>query len=152
MGYNLYNHLYSVSDSTLTEIINSSYIEWGELINNVGGTIIVNSSTYPFLFLGEFNSQIKKTFEIIREFTGGYIDFKIRKYSWNAGNTKWDLISSINYNNQVVNQFGTLLLADSLIAGEHNALLSGDITPLTFLPFPPFGEQGEGRNQTIPGI
>jgi hypothetical protein len=85
----------SYSDPTLTEIINSSYIEWGELINNVGGTIIVNSSTYPFLFLGEFNSQIKKTFEIIREFTGGYIDFKIRKYSWNAGNTKWDLISSI---------------------------------------------------------
>jgi hypothetical protein len=48
-----------------------------------------------------------------------------------------------NYNNQVVHQFGTLLLADSLIAGEHNALLSGDITPLTFLPFPPFGEQGD---------
>jgi exonuclease I len=34
-----------------------------------------------------------------------YIDFKIRKYSWNAGNAKWDLISSINYNNQGVNQF-----------------------------------------------
>jgi hypothetical protein len=43
-----------------------------------------------------------------------------------------------SYNNQGVNQF-TLLLNDSLIAGEHNALLSGDITPLTFLPFPPFG-------------
>jgi hypothetical protein len=63
---------YSVSDSTLTEIINSSYREWNELINNVGGTIIVNSSTYPFSFPGEYNSQIKKTFEIIKEFTNDF--------------------------------------------------------------------------------
>jgi hypothetical protein len=65
----------------------------------VGGTIIVNPSPYPFLFLGEYNSQIKKTFEIIKEFTNDlYLptsDFKIRKYSWNAGNAKWDLKSSI---------------------------------------------------------
>ena len=141
VGYDAY------SDPTLTEIINSSYREWNQLIDDVGGTIIVNPSPYPFLFLGEYNSQIKKTFEIIKEFTNDFqgipkVDFKIRTYSWNTGNTKWDLISSINYNNQGVNQFGTLLLNDSSIAGEHNALLSGDITPLTFLPFPPFGTNG----------
>jgi hypothetical protein len=143
------NTEYSVSDSTLNEIINSSDNEWGELINNVGGTIIVNSSTYPFLFLGEYNSQKKKTFEIIKEFTNDLIgvpkaDFNIKTYSWNAGNTKWDLISSIQYNNQNVDQFITLLLADRLIAGEKDGL-SEDITPLTFLPFSPFGTPGEDR-------
>ena len=138
--------LYSESDPTLTEIINSSDSEWGELINNVGGTIITSPSLYPFNREGKFQSQIAKTFTIPEGWSGnGRINFTIKVYSWSDDKNKWDFQENLVYYNQTSTQYQELITNDPLVIGENRFVAYGSVTilPNQTNDFPPFNVQGE---------
>jgi len=132
----------------LEDIINESHNSWEESVILSGGNYTIPPSNYPFSFPGEYEGEIKETYEVLESSinVNNNINLEIRRYLWNSTLSRWMLSFKKIYNSIGISGYNALLVNNIFIVGEFRILSDGRVLAETgVIPlnaYVPFGVPG----------